>query len=254
MNIPHRRETRGEPREAAESVIDERFADCLAAFVGGSVFRGEDTATSDLDMVIITDREGAPFRHSLRTHGWPVETFVHTRRSYRRFFAAEVERRRPTLATMCAEGLMLRDREGLGTRIREEAQALIDRGPPPPTAEEIEHSRYSVTDLIDDLTGVERLEEGVFIAHDLAVAAADLILLHNRRWTGIGKWAPRALRRFDDDLACRLESALLAYSRTGAKDDLIAFADAALAPVGGRLWDGYYAAARRDEEEEEQTS
>jgi hypothetical protein len=40
------------------------------------------------------------------------------------------------------------------------------------------------------------------------------------------------------------------YCREGRKDDLLAFADAALAPVGGRLFEGYRSLGPRDAPEE----
>lgn len=58
------------PVEAASVLIDERFPECLAAFVGGSVIEGRGTPTSDLDMVVITNRDEAPYRESLRYAGW----------------------------------------------------------------------------------------------------------------------------------------------------------------------------------------
>jgi len=235
--------------DAAAAFVEQRYPECLAAFVGGSVFRGEGTPTSDLDIVIITDRREAPYRESLREFGWPIEVFVHTERSYRRFFKNDVQRRRPSLPALCAEGVILRDRDGLGTRIREEAQSLLDGGPPPLAPQEVEWRRYSLTDLLDDFVGSRRKDEDLFIAHDLAVGAAELVLLHNRRWTGAGKWLLRALRRFDDKRGRQLDAALRSFYRTGDKGGLVRFVEDALGLVGGRLWEGYYAAAPRTEEE-----
>jgi predicted nucleotidyltransferase len=40
--------------EAVKIFLDQRFPECSAAFLAGSVIRGEGTSTSDLDIVIIT--------------------------------------------------------------------------------------------------------------------------------------------------------------------------------------------------------
>ena len=233
--------------DAGHVFVEQRYPECIAAIVGGSVVRGDGTPTSDLDIVIVTDRQDAPYRESLRAFGWPIEVFVHSRTSYRRYFQSDSESRRPALALMCHEGIIVRDREGLARRIQDEAGALLERGPEPLTEEESDLWRYRITDLLDDFLGCDRLDEGMFIANDLAIGASDLILASHRQWIGRGKWVRRALQRFDPELAERLTQALQTYYRAEAKDDLIRFADDALAPVGGRLFEGYYSAGKRDE-------
>jgi predicted nucleotidyltransferase len=50
--------------EVAHRFVTERFPDAIAAFLGGSVIAGDATATSDLDIMVVTAHEGAPFRES----------------------------------------------------------------------------------------------------------------------------------------------------------------------------------------------
>jgi predicted nucleotidyltransferase len=235
------------PMEAARAFIERYFPECAAAFLAGSVVRGEGTATSDLDIVVITGREEVPFRQSFVESGWPIEVFVHNEESLRRYFASDVEDFTPSLPVMCTEGIVLRDVDGLAQRIRQGAEELLERGPEPLTPEQIEARRYFLTDLLDDLTGSQKHDEAMFIANNLAVKAAELLLLHNRQWIGHGKWLPRALKRFDPEVASQLTSALDTFYRTGDKDELIRFAEGALALAGGRLFEGYYSSGKRDE-------
>ena len=54
----------------------------------------------------------------------------------------------------------------------------------------------------DDFLGSESFEDALFVAHDLALGASDLILTYHRQWVlGRGKWVMRGLRRFDPQLA-----------------------------------------------------
>lgn len=76
---------------AARAFIDQHFPECTAAFLAGSTLRGEATATSDLDIVIITTREGTPYRESFIAFGWPIEVFVHDNNLYRVYFASDVK-------------------------------------------------------------------------------------------------------------------------------------------------------------------
>lgn len=64
--------------EAAHAFVAHRFPNCSAAFLAGSVVRGEATSTSDLDIVIVGDDIRAPYRESFHELSWPIETFVHT--------------------------------------------------------------------------------------------------------------------------------------------------------------------------------
>jgi hypothetical protein len=223
------------PQSAAAAFIAARFPACSAAFLGGSVVRGEATATSDLDIVVVSPADHPTFRALYRFMGWPVEVFTYTAETLRAWWAKDVAMRLPKLPLMCAEGIILRDGDGLATALQAEAKQIIAAGPPPLTSEEITRLRYALTDVMDDLHGSERPAETLLVAAQVAEYAADLILGQRRAWAGHGKWALRALRRCDPALA----AALLALTQQGDRAPLLAFAQAALAPVGGPLFEGY---------------
>lgn len=65
------------PIEAAERFIKKRFPYCQGAVLAGSVVRGEETATSDLDIVVFEKNLTSSYRESLIEFGWPIEIFVH---------------------------------------------------------------------------------------------------------------------------------------------------------------------------------
>ncbi len=231
---------------AAEAFLREHFPECVAAFLAGSVVRGEATTTSDLDIVIITGVPDAPFRESFVWEGWPIEAFVHNEQSLLSYFASDRELYAPKLQQMCLEGLVLRDHDGLAARTKAEARSQIEAGPSPLTPEETERMRYIVTDLLDDFSGVDHDADAYFIAHDLASASARLILRANRQWLGGGKWTLRALTAFDPYLAEHLAASMSQFYRSGDKKDLLDFAERALAPLGGRLFEGYRSPRKRD--------
>jgi len=89
--------TRMDPVEAARIFVDCHFPEAAAAFVGGSVIQGEATSTSDLDIVVVTDRPEAPYRESFRALGWPIETFVHTPASMWHYVEQDARNLRPCL-------------------------------------------------------------------------------------------------------------------------------------------------------------
>ena len=78
----------------ATRLVRQRFPDARVAWLGGSVAACESTSTSDLDVTVLLDGP-APFRSSHVVEGWPVEFFVQTEQSLRRFCEFDRARRRP---------------------------------------------------------------------------------------------------------------------------------------------------------------
>jgi predicted nucleotidyltransferase len=227
-----------QPVEAAKRFIAEKFPDCQAALLAGSVVRGEETATSDLDIVVFDEKVESSYRESLIEHGWPIEVFVHNLTSYVDFFKSDCERARPSLPRMVSEGIILFD-SGVVSIIKEEANVLLKKGPEVWSIETIEMKRYMMTDALDDLIGSTNRAEELFIANTLADAIHEFVLRTNVQWTGASKWIVRALNQFDENLARTFVQAFDAFYKTGNKYEIIDLADGVLKPYGGRLFEGY---------------
>ncbi len=227
------------PVETATDVVDRRFPTARVAFVGGSVLRGEGTPTSDLDLVVVKDPPDSVYRVTLRRHGWPVECFVHTPESLRLWARADiVERRRPVLARICTEGAIVRDAGESATGMRTELGGLLGEGPVALSDEELDHLRYVVTDLVDDLVDREDSLSRILLAGELAHRLTDLWAVRDGTWWGTPKAAVADLRRRDPDLAVGLEAGVLA-AVAGDTTPLVKLASNALQPFGGRLLVGF---------------
>lgn len=222
-----------EPIADARALIAERFPDTSAAFLGGGILSARRTETSDLDIVVLTNRNDAPYRESLHWRGWPAELFVHRPETIGNWFARDVGRRRPTLARMCADGVLLCDIDGTGARVAEQARAVLAAGPPRPGQAELDRRRYGLCDLLDDLAGSRDPGETAVICWSVFGEIAELALLLDGRWLGTGKWLLRELRAADPVLADDLLNA------RETPDQLTAVADRVLGRAGGRLWAGY---------------
>ncbi|MBO8155611.1 MAG: nucleotidyltransferase domain-containing protein [Bacillaceae bacterium] len=61
--------------QMAKRIIQEHFPGCRTALLCGSHVRGQGTATSDLDLVIIDDTFQTSFRESFLFQNKPVECF-----------------------------------------------------------------------------------------------------------------------------------------------------------------------------------
>ena len=228
-------------REAARAFLQAHFPNCLAAFLAGSVVRGEATPTSDLDLVILTEQEEAPYRESFEDYGWLTEAFVHTTSSYRDFFASDVKRRRPSLPFMCAEGLILKDTDGLAEEVKQEARGLLRAGPPPLSQEDLDASRYALTGALDDFIGARSHAEALFVAAELIDLTTEFVLDVSNEWRGRGKWNLRRLREVDGEVAARFVTALDVFYKLEDRSPLTAFVKRVLSAHGGQLFAGYSA-------------
>ena len=60
------------------------------------------------------------------------------------------------------------DSDGTGERMRAQARALLDTGPPLATVGELEDRRYAVTDMLEDLVSARDEDELLFVASPAA--------------------------------------------------------------------------------------
>jgi hypothetical protein len=234
---------RPDPVTAATSFVAERFPGAVAAFLGGSVLSEHRTPTSDLDVVVVLDGPPAPYRETCEQDGWIVEAFVHTRESLEQFWARDAARRVPSLIRMCAASVLLADAAGVAAQLQAEAAARLAAGPPPVEADELEASRYRLTDLLDDMAGCDDEAELLFITGGVVTQVSTLALLVAGQWSGSGKGLARALARHDPDLLERLVNGhrhVVLYADTAV---LHRAAVDVLVRAGGALMVGYRADA-----------
>lgn len=85
---------------------------CQGALLAGSAVRGQETDTSDLDIVVFDQDIPFSYRESLIDFGWPIEIFVHNLASYKHFFDLDSKHAKPSMPRMVWEGIVLRD-EGI---------------------------------------------------------------------------------------------------------------------------------------------
>jgi predicted nucleotidyltransferase len=225
--------------DAAREFVVTHFPDCLAAVLFGSVARGVATATSDLDIIIVTHEDISPYRKSYREHGWFIEAFVGSSKNNEEKIRHFRGRHIPSFLTSYAEGVILKDHHDFAQDLQEEAIAILEQGPDELTRQEIDTYRYVITDWIDDFVDSKSYEESLFIAYELAAKAGDFLLAYNRKWVGERKWLYRALQKLDQELADHLIEELKRFYQTGSKEGFIEVVVRVLDLAGGKLYEGY---------------
>jgi hypothetical protein len=223
----------------AEAVLRARYPEADAGFVAGSIIRGEATALSDIDLVVLFEHMPAARREAFTFEGERIDVFLHDGETLAWVLDADVEAGKPAHLTMVAEGRIIGPRPAAARAWGQRAAALLRAGPPPLDAETAARFRMLITDRIDDLRDPRGRAVMVAIGAWLHPVLADFILRARGEWAATAKWIPPRLRAVDPALEAAFSEA---FEALFARDDpapLIAFAEQALAPFGGFLFDGY---------------
>jgi len=227
-----------EPIAAANQFVKKHFPDCDGALLSGSVVRGEETSTSDLDLVIFDQNVKSSYRESLHEFGWPIEIFVHNLHSYKYFFEDDCKQAKPSLPRMVSEGIIIKD-NGIIHEIKNEAKIILENGPEKWTEETIQLKRYFITDALMDFKGCDNRAEALFIANTLADLISEFVLRTNRKWIGTSKWVVRSLKQYDEDFANEFVEAFDHFYITNDKSKIIRLGDIVLQSYGGPLFEGF---------------
>ncbi|KIL43916.1 hypothetical protein KP78_37400 [Jeotgalibacillus soli] len=188
------------PQEVAEKFIEENFLECDGAAFAGNAVRGEETATSGLDIVVFDASIPSSFWEFFYENGWSMEVFAYNLSSCEDFFESDCERGIPSMPRMVAEGLNIKDK-GILKTFKKEANELLKKGPDKWSEETIRTKRYFITDALDDFIGCTNRGEEIFAANTLAQLVYEFILRTNECWTGSSKWVVRSFNQYDTELA-----------------------------------------------------
>jgi len=224
--------------DAARKFVKEKFPNSDIAFLAGSASRGEETATSDLDIVIFDKSIESNYRESFVLYNWKIEAFIHNYTTYLNQFDVDKESGRPILANMLAEGKIIRD-NGRSEEIKDNAKSFIKSGPKPLTDNFIQASRYFIYDLLDDFKDSKNHPEAIMTLNTISTQLADFILRVNRQWVGRGKGLARSLKKFDERIYNEFFESLDCYYKDGDKQPFIKFVNDIYKPFGGPLFNGF---------------
>ena len=231
---------RRDPVAVAKALLAERNPSAAICFLAGSVVRGYQTATSDLDIVVVSRKLPNAYRESLVWSEWPVEVFVHDTETLRYFCEQDCQRVGvPTLPAMVSEGIELPKPSDVSKKLNAYVRDLLEAGPIPWREREVNDSRYSITDLIGDMKAPRSLDELHVCAARLYPLIADHYLRSRQLWSARGKSIPRRLQAVSPTFGEQFREAFRDVFERCATDRLVALCEEVLAPKGGWLFAGY---------------
>ncbi|MFC0627973.1 nucleotidyltransferase domain-containing protein [Kribbella deserti] len=146
---------------------------------------------------------------------------------------------------------------GTATRTSDLEITVLLAGPPAPYRESLEYGGWPVELFVhteaslalDDLLGASGNDECAAIAATRWADAAELLLLGDGWWIGIGKGVLRELQAYDGAHGTTYGRSLVAGLRSAANGDigpLVMAVEGVLDARGGRLFGGFHLAAELD--------
>jgi predicted nucleotidyltransferase len=238
--------TPNEILKIAVEVLRAYYPDADSAFVAGSFMRGQGSATSDIDLVVLHPSLAQAYRESFIFQNVPVETFVHDPETLLWFLEQDRKDGRPALIGMLIEGVLIGPRQDTGHDFKKRAVQIFAEGPPSLNADAIERLRYAITDKLDDLEADRTALERIAIGAALYPFLVELALRRSGRWNGDGKWQARLLGQMDVSVARRVETAFLSLYDGSDTQAVRGLAEDLLEQHGGRLFAGFRSDAPAD--------
>ncbi|MBB5607206.1 MULTISPECIES: nucleotidyltransferase domain-containing protein [unclassified Janthinobacterium] len=234
--------TYDEIRSIAARLVHEHYPGAVAAIIGGSFATGRQTASSDIDLLLLFDYVEHAWRSTIVAEGRTVELFAHDLATYA-YFCRELDAPggKVPLAMMVVEGENIVASGAHYARLQALAQSIHAAGPPALTAVNLQMRRYEITTLLEDLVDSRHPGEALAVACRLYELLADLHLRAADQWSGGGKHLYRRLHAFDAVVAEQLDAALrlLASDLAAGQQAYVQLVASVLAPVGGPLLHGH---------------
>lgn len=219
-------------------ILRAKYPTAEFAFLAGSIVRGEGTAFSDLDIVVIYRDLPNAFRESFYFGGFPVETFVHTPETLNYFMHDDWASGFPIMPNMICEGIVVPAAGELSEKLKKLAENYLAKTPPL-TNEQLDALRYQITNLIDDVRAPGAKEYLTATGAELYEVLADFYFRAGNFQSAKNKSIPRRLEIINPILRGKFCDAFEELFAAGKTEKVVRLAEELLALHGGFLFDGY---------------
>jgi predicted nucleotidyltransferase len=233
------------PLFVTKDLLETRYHGAEVIFVAGSVMRGEATAYSDIDIVVIFPKIQKAYRESFYHMEWPVEAFVHDPDTLQYFFH-EIDRPTgtATLAEMVYDGIEVPQATPFSENLKSLAAVFLREGPPKLSQQEIEDRRYHLSERLDDLRDPRSKADLYATASAIYAELAEYYFRSRNEFSSTGKAILKRMKKSDPNFMRRFMDAFETLYTQAQPGKVIELCEELLMPQGGLLFDKY----RRDAE------
>jgi hypothetical protein len=238
---------KADPFLSVKKLILERYKDAKAVFWAGSVSRGQGTAGSDLDLIVVFESIPNAYREAYLYDGWPIDVFVHDMESLRYFFEeSRVGKGIAGMASMLLHAREVTEPTDFSEKIKTVAQQVLKAGPEPWDKDRIDKERFFISDVLDDIKNSVSKDEKTASGAWLYEALAQFYFRAKNEWCASGKAIVRYLKQDNPELAKDFIQSFDKLFQTGNSTELDKLTQKILAPYGGLLWDGFRSEAPKE--------
>jgi hypothetical protein len=142
-----------DPKKTVTHLCEHKYSNACVIIWAGSVATDSNyTSHSDLDIVVVFDQVQNAYREAFSYEGCKIDAFIHDIETLRYFFE-EIDRKSgmAALPQMVLSGILMTAPSALSEEIKKLASKTLDAGPPKWSQEQIDRSRFFITDLLDDI-------------------------------------------------------------------------------------------------------
>lgn len=230
----------------ALKLLNQRWPHAIGAFAGGSIMCGQGKPNSDIDMIVLLPPGEQCHRGWLEYEGVPFDVFAHNPDSLRYYVQNGIDERRPVLANIMADAVLLPARDRRLVRWQQKAKLIAAKGPPPLPHHKLQAMRYHIMDGLEDYADAGSPDERLVVAAAVYMQLCDALCDIKGVWRGNSKWKARRAKLADVDLAAELADAFEADIAAGKADKLIVAGRKVHALIGGPLQGEWFDMGRKD--------
>jgi hypothetical protein len=147
---------------------------------------------------------------------------------------------------MVSEGTEIPEASEFSHSMKQLARTVLKEGPPIWGESDVKNSRYSITNVVDDLIEPRSRAEQMATGTELFGLLATHFLRSRQLWSAKGKAISTRLREVDPHFADRFELAFTQLLETADSSAVFELAEEVLSHDGGRLFEGHMLAAPAD--------
>src|SRR5262249_10334005 len=147
---------------------------------------------------------------------------------------------------MVLTGTLMTAPSPLSEEIKQLASEIMEAGPPTWHQEQLDRSRFVITDILDDILCSQNRAAQIASTARLYELLAEFYFRAQNKWAASGKTILQFLKKQNYELASLYRDAFDDVFKHGHTRLLNELTCKILEPYGGLLWDGYHADAPKE--------